>query len=53
MTSIEDLKNMRRQLYSMSIEEAEGEMEQSAIRAAVAALGQIEQRAKQTEARAA
>jgi hypothetical protein len=46
MTPSNELKELQRQLYSMSIEEAEGDLEVNALRAAVAALRQIEQRAK-------
>jgi hypothetical protein len=45
MTPPNDLKNLQRILFSMSIEEAQGDLETNALRAAVSALRQIEQRA--------
>lgn len=46
MTSSNELKDLMRQLFSISIEETQDDLEQAALRSAVFALRQIEQRAK-------
>ncbi|WP_386280438.1 hypothetical protein [Sulfitobacter profundi] len=40
------MKDLMRQLFSISIEEAQGGLEETALRSAVEALRQIEKRAK-------
>jgi hypothetical protein len=49
MTSANDLNDLMQKLFSISIDEVQGELERASLRAAVFALQQIEQRAKSNE----